>query len=233
MAAAPSVVGHPEHLAGLLLLPLRYVGRTVAGESSVAHHVGPGIEEHAGARETVAAGAAYLLVVALDRSGHVPVNDVADVRLVDSHAEGHGGDHDVHLIPAKGILGSASLLGRQAGVIGGGANALVAQKLRGALGGLARQTVDDPALPAMGPDQSQDRGTNPAAPARSVLPGAARTTPARAHPLHLALAPFAIRRQGQVATKEAAAIRRGIDHGQLLDDVPRHLVGAVAVRART
>ena len=47
----------------------------------------------------VAAGAADLLVVGLDRARDVGVHHEADVRLVDAHAEGVGGHHDRDAAP--------------------------------------------------------------------------------------------------------------------------------------
>ena len=86
------------------LLARRLVGLELGGEAIVRQHVGPRVEQHAVARQAVAAGAADLLVVALDRPRHVAVDHVADVRLVDAHAEGDGGDHDVDLVAREGVL---------------------------------------------------------------------------------------------------------------------------------
>ena len=54
----------------------------------------------------VAAGAADLLVIGFEAARQGGVDDGADVRLVDAHAEGDGGDHDLdaaceELAPAR------------------------------------------------------------------------------------------------------------------------------------
>ena len=59
--------------------------------------VSPCIEERAARRQPVAAGAAGLLVVLLRRGRERPVDDRADVRLVDAHAEGGRRAHDIEL----------------------------------------------------------------------------------------------------------------------------------------
>src|SRR5690606_3906132 len=64
----------------------------LAGEALVRLHVGPGVEEDAVARQTVATGAPDLLIVALDGARQVVVHDEADVGLVDAHAERDGRD---------------------------------------------------------------------------------------------------------------------------------------------
>ena len=61
---------------------------------ALLHNVLQAVGQPRGRRQAVAAGAAGLLVVALDRLGQVEVRDEAHVRLVDAHAEGDGGDHD-------------------------------------------------------------------------------------------------------------------------------------------
>jgi hypothetical protein len=57
-------------------------------------------QQHAAGGLAVAAGAPRLLHVRLGRAGHVVVDDVADVGLVDAQAEGVGGDH--HHLATRG-----------------------------------------------------------------------------------------------------------------------------------
>ena len=73
--------------------------------------------------QAVSAGAAGLLVVALDVLGHVVVDDEAHVGLVDAHAEGDGRDHDVHLVAQERVLDPRALGRRQTRVVGGGLHA--------------------------------------------------------------------------------------------------------------
>ena len=49
------------------------------------------------------------------------MDDEPDVGFVDSHAEGHCGDHDPHIVPQEIVLHLLSLDRRQAGMIGGAA----------------------------------------------------------------------------------------------------------------
>src|SRR5262249_53738188 len=136
----------------------------LVGEAVVGHHVGPRIEEHAVTVHAVASGAPDLLVVALDRARHVAVDDVADVGLVDAHAEGHGGHDDVAVVAAEGILGAGARPGLHAGVIGQRPHAVVAQELGHRLHRLARQAIDDAALPAPRLHEAQDRVAHAATP---------------------------------------------------------------------
>lgn len=57
-----------------------------------------GVEEVAVGGFAVAAGPARLLVVALDRLGQRKVDDEAYIRLVDAHAEGDRGAHNLRAI---------------------------------------------------------------------------------------------------------------------------------------
>ncbi len=57
--------------------------------------VGEAVEEDGAGGQAIAAGAADLLVVGLYRSGQSYVDYGADIGLVDAHAEGYGGYHDI------------------------------------------------------------------------------------------------------------------------------------------
>ena len=48
------------------------------------------------------------------------MNDETDVRFVDAHAEGDGGDDDLGAIVDEGVLIAAAILVRNAGMIGQG-----------------------------------------------------------------------------------------------------------------
>ena len=85
-------VGRREHdVARLRAQPARVELGPVLGE------VGVGDDELARRGQPVAARAADLLVVLLDRLGRAPVHDVADVGLVDAHAERDRRDDDREL----------------------------------------------------------------------------------------------------------------------------------------
>ena len=89
-------------------------------------------------RVAIAAGAARLLIVGLDAFGHVVVDHIAHVGLVDAHAKGVGGDHHLDVIIDKGALALATGVVAHTGVITAHANAAGAQRL----GKLACQRVD-------------------------------------------------------------------------------------------
>ena len=78
-------------------------------EELVGAAVVPGVEEDGPAGPAVAAGAADLLVVALEAAGQRGVDDRAHVRLVDAHAERDGGDD--HLEPSAEEAGLHAVAG--------------------------------------------------------------------------------------------------------------------------
>ena len=90
----------------------------------------------------VAAGAADLLVVGLERAGQRGVDDGADIGLVDAHAEGDGGDDHLQFAGEEGGLHLLAALGVEAGVIGGGGE-IVLQVGGEAVGFVAGGRVDD------------------------------------------------------------------------------------------
>src|SRR3989442_1217286 len=87
-------------------------------------------------RGLAATRAPDLLVVALDGARHVAVDDIADVGLVDAHAEGHRGDDDVDVVALEGLLRPRARLDLHAGMVGQRLHALLAQELRRRLDGL-------------------------------------------------------------------------------------------------
>ena len=92
----------------------------------------------AAGRIAIAAGAARLLVVGLDALGHVVVDDVAHVGLVDAHAKGVGGNHHLDIVIDKGALTLTTGVVAHAGMVAANANAAGAQRL----GKLACQRID-------------------------------------------------------------------------------------------
>lgn len=67
---------------------------------------------------SVSSGTPDLLHVALEALGHVVVDDAAHVRLVQAHAEGHGGHHHPQLPAHEVILDPPPLRSRHASVVG-------------------------------------------------------------------------------------------------------------------
>ena len=92
----------------------------------------------AAGRVAVTAGATRLLVIGLDALGHVVVDHIAHVRLVDTHTKGVGGNHHLDIVIDKGTLTLAAGVVAHAGVITAHANAAGAQRL----GKLRGQCVD-------------------------------------------------------------------------------------------
>ena len=107
----------------------------------------------AAGRVAIAAGAARLLVVGLDALGHVVVDHVAHVGLVDAHAKGVGGNHHLDIVVDKGALALAVGVITHAGMVAANANAAGAQrfgKLRGQrVDRLAGRAIHDAALARM------------------------------------------------------------------------------------
>ena len=136
-----------DHLLQLLagdLLFLR-IGLFV-NELRLLHHVAGAEEQHAFARQTVAARAAGFLVIALDVFRQVVMDDEADVRLVDAHAEGDGRADHAHVVAQKKFLMLGALLRRQPGVIRPRLHAVLGEIGGDALGGFARLAIDDAAF---------------------------------------------------------------------------------------
>ena len=91
----------------------------------------------------VAACPARFLVVAFDVFGHVQVGNEAHVGLVDTHAEGDGGDHDDGVFPKEAVLVVLADFLVQTGVVGQGVDALGAQRFSDIFHAFARLAVDD------------------------------------------------------------------------------------------
>ena len=146
-AHAPAVVGFGQRqqrveLAALQALEL-FLGLALVDHAALVDHVGQAVGHPGIGRRAVAAGAAGLLVVALDVLRQVEVGDEAHVGLVDAHAEGDGRDHDDAVLAQEAVLVAAAHAGVQPGVVGQRGEALVGQPGGGFLDLLARLAVDD------------------------------------------------------------------------------------------
>ena len=111
--------------------------------------VGGRVEQQALGVEAVAAGAAGLLLVVLERLGRAGVDDEAHVRSIDAHAEGDGGDDDVGALVDEGVLVARALVVGQAGVIRDRLVAGVGERRGRLVDVLARDAVDDARFAAM------------------------------------------------------------------------------------
>ena len=137
-----------------LLVVERLVGRIAAVDQKAAHAEIVAVPQQVTAgRIAIAAGAARLLVVGLDALGHVVMDHVAHVGLVDAHAKGVGGNHHLNVVVDKGALTLAAGVVAHAGMVAANANAAGAQrlgKLRGQrVNRLAGRAIHDAALARM------------------------------------------------------------------------------------
>ena len=123
---------------------------------AAARHVLHAVEGQRIGGQTVAPGAADLLIPALDVLRHVGVADETHVWLVYPHAEGDGGDRDDAVLAQEAVLRGAARPVGQAGVIGHGVVARLAQRLRQLLGAPAGPAIDDAAFALMRGDEARD-----------------------------------------------------------------------------
>jgi hypothetical protein len=160
LAAAAGRLGEAEQrveAAVVGLLALLGSGALVDLGAAQADVVGT-VEGERVRRRPVAAGAADLLVVALDRFRQVGVDDVADVGLVDAHAEGDGrGDHEPVLDLEAALRGAAGIR-IQAGMVGQGGVAGLGQGGGDGLGLGAGGAVDDAREATAAADEVEELG---------------------------------------------------------------------------
>mmetsp|Transcript_124917 Transcript_124917/g.353577 ORF Transcript_124917/g.353577 Transcript_124917/m.353577 type:complete len:392 (+) Transcript_124917:1462-2637(+) len=97
----------------------RLVGAAAGAALHPAHDlvVAGAHQGDAAAGSAVARATARLLNVVLDALRHTHMDDGADVRLVQAHAEGHRCDDDARVACHEGVLGRVPELGRHASVV--------------------------------------------------------------------------------------------------------------------
>ena len=103
-------------------------------------------QQNAFARQTVAPRTPGFLIIALDVFRQIVVDDKTHVRFVDAHAERDGRADDPDIVAQKKFLMFAAFLGREAGVIRFGPDAVFVQALGHAFGCLAREAINDAAF---------------------------------------------------------------------------------------
>ena len=113
-------------------------------------------QQQAIARQAVASRASGFLIIAFDVLRQVVVNDPADVRLVDAHAERDGRADDPRVVAQKLLLIAPAFGGVEPGVIGTRGETAAGQGFGGAFGGGAARAVDDAALVFPFPDEIDD-----------------------------------------------------------------------------
>ena len=151
----PAMVGHAAFGRGQAFVDLRPAQADVI-RAEQGQRLGRG---------PVAAGAADFLVIGLDRLGQIGVGDPTDVRLVDTHAKGHGGHDDQPVLLLEALFGQAAVIGLHAAVIVDRGMPGLAQGLRQGLGLGAGAAIDDARLAFAGGGKVQDLA------ARTVLGG--------------------------------------------------------------
>ena len=165
----------------------------------------------AAGRIAIAAGAARLLVVGLDALGHIVVDHVAHVGLVDAHAKGVGGNHHLKIVVNKGTLALAAGVIAHAGMVAANANAAGAQRL----GKLACQRID----------RLAGRAIHDAALARM-------RNHIVAHPRCLGLVAHLLAAKVEVLAIEARHHRRGILQAEHLLNVRAHTLSRRSGKGR-
>ena len=128
--ATLDAAGEPLHPGQQRHGDVEGVRRKVLLQAAPGLEVAGRVEQPAFGVERVAAGPAALLLIAFERLGCSGMDHVADVRLVDAHAERDRGDDDPAAVVDEGILVAAAIVVGHAGVVGQGG---VAE--RGQLGG--------------------------------------------------------------------------------------------------
>ena len=136
-----------------------FASRALVNHAALVHDILQTIGHPRVGSEAVAAGAACLLVVALDVLGHVAVGHKANIRLVDAHAKGNGGHHHDAFFAQKPVLMELAYLGIQARVVRQGLDARIYQGLGHVFHLLAALAVDDASLALVFPlNEAQQLG---------------------------------------------------------------------------
>ena len=188
-----------------LLVVKRLVGSVAAIDQKAAHAKIVAIpQQMAAGRVAIATGATCLLVVGLDALGHVVMNHVAHVGLVDTHAKGIGGNHHLNIVVDKGALALTTGVVAHAGMVAANANAAGAQRL----GKLACQRID----------RLAGRAIHDAALARM-------RDHIVAHPRGLGLVAHLLATKVEVLAIETRHHRRGVLQAEHLLNVRAHTLG--------
>ena len=188
------------------------IGRIATVDQKAAHAKIVAVPQQVTAgRIAIAASAARLLVVCLDALGHVVVDDVAHVGLIDAHSKGVGGNHHLNVVVDKGTLALAAGVVAHAGMVAANANAAGAQRL----GKLACQRID----------RLAGRAIHDAALARM-------RDHVVAHPRGLGLIAHLLATKVEVLAIEARHYRRGILQAEHLLNVRAHTLGRRSGKGR-
>ena len=188
-----------------LLVVERLIGSIAAVDQKATHAKIVAVPQQVAAgRVAIAAGSTRLLVVGLDALGHVVVDHVAHVGLVDAHTKGVGGNHHLDIVVDKGALALPAGVVAHAGMVAANANAAGAQ----CLGKLACQRID----------RLAGRAIHDAALARM-------RDHVVTHPRGLGLVAHLLAAKVEVLAIEARHHRRGVLQAEHLLNIRAHALG--------
>ena len=115
-------------------------------EILVGDHIFPTVEKNTFCRISVTACTSSFLIIALHVLWHIIMNDVPNIRLVDSHSKCIGSYHHMTAVIDKIILVVPAFLIREPCMISGGSDTVPDQFSADLLHHFSGQTVDDPAV---------------------------------------------------------------------------------------
>ena len=125
------------------MLDYRLLKAIAFDQAAAQRHVTVGDQQQAVGILSIAAGAADLLIVRLDRAGRSQVGNGAHVGAVNAHAKGVGGDDNLDSVFDKGALNGVPVWPLHARVIGGRSPAIPLEACGLFFGAFAGGGIDD------------------------------------------------------------------------------------------
>ena len=122
---------------------------------STLDHIGHAVGHPDIGWQAVTAGAAGLLIIGLDRAGQIQMRDIADIWLVDTHAESNRGNKAETFFLEERILIGVTNLARHAGVVGPRPDTLLVEPFCRVLDLGAGKTVNDAARSGVAGQKTQ------------------------------------------------------------------------------
>src|SRR5580765_1473566 len=99
-------------------------------------------QQHAGSGPSVATGATNFLIIGLQTSRNVEMDDQPDIRLIDAHAEGIRRSQNPHSPPAKVVMHESPFLIRETGMVVADRLVRLSQPFRNLLHRPSRGAID-------------------------------------------------------------------------------------------
>ena len=128
---------------------MRLVSIVVFDELATLAHVGQIEQKQRFGWQAIAPRAAYFLIIGFHAAGQIQMADIANVGLVDAHAERNRGHHYNSGLGHEAVLVRAAHVRFLPGMIGDGVDARAAQKLGNLFGRFARQAINDARILAL------------------------------------------------------------------------------------